>query len=195
MRHWDGKIDRNMFVSEDDREAFADKGCDADSIVGDPVFVDPANGDYTIGEKSPFLAHGFVNFPMDRFGVEKPGLKAIARAPDFPTPKVHGEGADQRSEAGETWMGAAVADLKGEEFSAFGVKREDGGIHLVSVPTDSAAARAGLKEGDLVQFVDAHPVRTIGDFRKRASCQPGKKLSLRLVRNCRSMSMEIVGRR
>ncbi|MGA2618375.1 MAG: hypothetical protein ABSF26_12250 [Thermoguttaceae bacterium] len=35
-------------------------------------------------EGSPALKLGFVNFPMDQFGVRKPELKAIARTPEMP---------------------------------------------------------------------------------------------------------------
>jgi hypothetical protein len=28
---------------------------------------------------------GFVNFPMDQFGVQSPRLKALARTPEIPT--------------------------------------------------------------------------------------------------------------
>jgi hypothetical protein len=46
------------------------------SIVADAQFVDPAVGDYRVKAGSPALALGFVIFPMDRFGVQKPELKA-----------------------------------------------------------------------------------------------------------------------
>ena len=48
------------------------------------MFVDPANGDFRVKEGSPALKLGFVNFPMDQFGVQKPELKAIARTPEMP---------------------------------------------------------------------------------------------------------------
>ena len=35
-------------------------------------------------DDSPALKLGFVNFPMDQFGVQKPELKKIARTPDMP---------------------------------------------------------------------------------------------------------------
>ena len=57
---------------------------DAHSIVADAMFVDPANGDYRVKEGSPALKLGFVNFPMDQFGVQKPELKTIARTPPMP---------------------------------------------------------------------------------------------------------------
>jgi hypothetical protein len=52
--------------------------------VADAQFVDPAQGDYRVKEGSPSLTLGFVNFPMDRFGVQKPALKALARTPVLP---------------------------------------------------------------------------------------------------------------
>ncbi|MHC5068808.1 MAG: right-handed parallel beta-helix repeat-containing protein, partial [Planctomycetota bacterium] len=43
-------------------------GNGAHSVIGDPLFVDPANGDFRLRENSPALALGFENFPMDDFG-------------------------------------------------------------------------------------------------------------------------------
>jgi len=57
---------------------------DAHSLEADAMFVDPANGDFRVKEGSPALKLGFVNFPMDQFGVQKPELKAIARTPTMP---------------------------------------------------------------------------------------------------------------
>ncbi|HQX85968.1 MAG TPA: hypothetical protein PKV23_10800, partial [Aestuariivirga sp.] len=37
------------------------------------------------------------------------------------------------------WLGALLHGLEGEEFSAFGTAKEDGGVHLVEVPAGSAA--------------------------------------------------------
>jgi hypothetical protein len=59
-------------------------GRDSHSMVADAQFVDPARGDYRVQQGSPALALGFVNFPMDQFGVQKPALRAIARAPVLP---------------------------------------------------------------------------------------------------------------
>ena len=59
-------------------------GMDAHSIVADAMFVDPAQGDYRVKDGSPALALGFVNFPMDQFGVTSPRLKAKARTPIMP---------------------------------------------------------------------------------------------------------------
>ena len=60
---------------------------DEHSIVADAMFIDPANGDFRVKDDSPALKLGFVNFPMDQFGVQKPELKAIARTPEIPKPE------------------------------------------------------------------------------------------------------------
>jgi S1-C subfamily serine protease len=54
-----------------------------------------------------------------------------------------------------------VVALQGEEFSAFGVSSEDGGIHLLEVPAGSAAAQAGFEAGDVVQKIAGKPVKTV----------------------------------
>jgi hypothetical protein len=99
LKKWGQEVDRNLFTtSEGDRLKFADKGCDAHSLVGDPLFVDPAKGDYRVRDGSPALALGFQNFPMDQFGVQSPRLKAIARTPELP--KLSKFGGDQETTAG-----------------------------------------------------------------------------------------------
>jgi len=41
---------------------------------------------YRVKEGLPPWAVGFVNFPMDRFGVQRPALKGVARTPVLPGP-------------------------------------------------------------------------------------------------------------
>jgi hypothetical protein len=82
---WGEEIDYNLFTTNDaDRTKFAAHACDAHSLVGDPMFIDPARGDFRVKDGSPALAIGFKNFPMDRFGVQSPRLRSIARAPEIP---------------------------------------------------------------------------------------------------------------
>jgi hypothetical protein len=82
---WGAEVDYNLFTtSEADRQKFAAQGCDANSLVGDAQFVNAAAGDFRVKETSPALKLGFVNFPMDQFGVQSPRLKALARTPEIP---------------------------------------------------------------------------------------------------------------
>lgn len=46
-------------------------GLDAHSVLQDPMFTDTAKGDFSVMPGSPALAMGFVNFPMDSFGVRQ----------------------------------------------------------------------------------------------------------------------------
>ena len=62
----------------------AQSGRDEHSIEADAQFIDPAHGDYRVKDGSSAVSLGFVNFPMDRFGVQRPALKARARTPVLP---------------------------------------------------------------------------------------------------------------
>lgn len=53
-------------------------------LHGGTFYLNAAHGDFRVKASSPALKLGFVNFPMDRFGVQKPTLKAIARTPVMP---------------------------------------------------------------------------------------------------------------
>jgi len=59
------------------------------------------------------------------------------------------------------WQGAEVKALTGEEFSAFGVGKEDAGIHVTSVEANSLAHKGGLKKDDVVQKINGKPTRTV----------------------------------
>lgn len=85
MRHdWGDRINHNLLPDPEALARTRGWGMDPDSAVGSPMFIDPAEGDFRVAEDSPALELGFVNFPMDRFGVQKPALKSIARTPTIP---------------------------------------------------------------------------------------------------------------
>ena len=86
---WGQELDYNLMHREGATNAPATRlhgqsGRDEHSMAADAQFVDPAQGDYRVKEGSPALSLGFVNFPMDRFGVQRPALKALARTPALP---------------------------------------------------------------------------------------------------------------
>jgi hypothetical protein len=186
-----GEVDRNMSVSEADRVAFADRGWDHNSIAGDPMFVDPASGDYRVKEGSPAFKIGFKNFPMDQFGVQKPELKAIARVPEFTTPNMAIASLNLAQAPSAKWMGATVKALAGDEHYAFGVGKKDGGVCLVSVPVLSPGTRAGLRTGDVIQIVDGEPTRTVAELEKRTRDSTGKAVTITLVRGQKEMMLEL----
>jgi hypothetical protein len=183
MKEWGTEVDHNLFTREEDRQAFVEAGCDHNSLAGDPLFVDPATGDYRVREGSPALALGFKNFPMDQFGVQKPALKDSARTPELPLPVIEQTEAAAPSPASasaETWLGATVRAISGREFSAFGVRKDHGGIHLIVVPPESRAAQTGFEQNDLVQVVNGQRVRTVAEL--TASSKSGDGLQIQYVR-------------
>ena len=141
-------------------------GRDTHSIVADARFIDPVRGDYRVREDSPALALGFRNFPMDRFGVRKPSLRALARTPELPAARAAEVSARPESAQRFEWMGAGIKTLAGrEEASAVGVSAEVGGVLVLDVKPGSRAAQIGLQPMDLIQTFEWKPVRTVDDLR------------------------------
>jgi hypothetical protein len=189
---WGSQIDHNLFATSDaDRTKFAAHGCDVHSLVGDPLFVDPANGDYRVREGSPALQLGFENFPMDCFGVQKSELKALARTPELPDREPLAAVQDPIATRPKIWLGATVRDLAGEEFSAYGVSKESGGIVLKQIPSTSPLNRGGLKAEDLIQAVSGKPVRNIEELRRAVDAAAGEPLTLGFVRAQVSQTVQL----
>jgi membrane-associated protease RseP (regulator of RpoE activity) len=137
-----------------------------------------------VKDGSPVLKTGFENFPMDRFGVKKPALKAIARTPVIPELKAARDQASNSSPAAPLfWLGAALHGLQGEEFSAFGTAKEDGGVQLVTVPEGSAAAKAGFQKNDLVQSINGRKVTGTADLFKALATLGDAPLTVKVIRN------------
>jgi hypothetical protein len=195
------RVDKNLFFVGNPSVVKATSGTlgwDKNSVFGDPQFVDPANGDFRVQDGSPALKLGFKNFPMDQFGVKKPSLKKIARTPQLPTvrsvkavPQAPSAKPAAVAAFNHVWLGAVLQTLGGEDFSAYGVGKEAGGVVLMQVPQNSEAARRGLKEEDVVQQVNGKAVRT-SEALLRACAQAGDQpLKLKIVRQQRTMELVI----
>ena len=147
-------------------------GRDEHSIVAEASFVDPARGDYRVRDDSPALALGFVNFPMDRFGVQKPGLKALARRPVLPPVDGRGAPPPARDVTPVTWLGARVRNIADEgEMSAFGLPGVTG-VLVLAVAPGSGLANLGLRENDVVLSVDDFPISDTTALLRRAPAWP-----------------------
>jgi hypothetical protein len=177
---WGGTSDKNLFAADFALKEAQDKGWDANSLVGDPSFIDPAKADFRVREDSPALKLGFKNFPMDRFGVKKPSLKAIARTPEIPPMKA------QKKKPGPAtgeWLGARLQELGSGGFSAYGIAEDDGGVAIIEVPKGSAADRAGLKSGDLLLKINESKVSKVGQVRRLAEQFDTQPLTLKIMRD------------
>lgn len=189
---WGKEVDRNLFTTSDaDRVKFAANGCDANSLVGDAMFVDAAHGDYRVKDGSPALKLGFVNFPMDRFGATSPRLKAIARTPEIPALKAVAR-ESSASAAEIQWQGATLRELMHYEFSAIGVAADAAGVFVAEAPATSAAFAAGLRRADFIQRVNGRATRDTKEFLSAVNnVAAGQTLKLTIIRNQQPMPVEL----
>ena len=191
---WGKVVDKNLFAFEADLRKSQALGTDPHSISGDPRFIDPEAGDFRVKEGSPAFQIGFQNFPMDQFGVKKPSLKAIAKTPVIP-PLRAGDGALAGDEGTLRlfWLGASLHSLQGEEFSAFGVGKDDGGVQLIRVPEGSPAAKAGLQDNDLLQGVNGGKVSNTDQLSALLLQAGSDPLKLRIIRNQQPKELTLQG--
>ncbi len=193
------RVDGNLYYSLEPKikDQFAQFGWDVNSIVANPLFIDPLHGDFRVLDGSPAVEIGFKNFPMDRFGVKKASLKAIALTPVIPELRVPKTLDKPRPDSPKPtsgipcyWLGARIQSLKGEEFSAFGVSKDEGGVALSQVGKSSDASKAGLLDGDLIQNINGTQVKSVADLLK-VYCRAGDGgLKLKVVRNQMSINVD-----
>ncbi len=153
---WGAQLDSNLFITnEADRTKFALNQTDLHSLVGDPLFLDPAKGDFRVDSLSPALQLGFKNFPMDEFGVTSARLKKIAKQPKIPD--ILAMDNSQSSETFE-WYMCTVKNVKTmEERSAAGLSSTSGVLFL-SIPGYSNPGRSGFQTGDVIVAFAGKPV-------------------------------------
>ena len=60
----------------DEWQAWQDEGWDRNSIIADPLFIDPANDDYRFKPESPAFKLGFKPIPVERIGCYRGPLRA-----------------------------------------------------------------------------------------------------------------------
>lgn len=85
---------------------------------------------------------------------------------------------------GQPRLGIDAEDLHGELGNYFGAPDGEG-VLVRSVFPDSPAAKAGMKAGDVITFVDGKRIRSVADLREtmRESKEDGKSIKVSLLRN------------
>jgi hypothetical protein len=179
---WGRKLDYNLFTSiETDRSAYLYHGADANSVMGDARFVDPAAGDFRVADGSPALGLGFQNFPIDTSGVIDPRLRSMTRTPDIP--RLRNQLSDPAAIIYEWFWGCSIRNLEGGEYSAWGISSEIGGILVLHVPGWREAGAGGLKDGDLLYSCNEVAMKTVEDLIKVISEAPADQpLNLKVRR-------------
>ncbi len=104
--------------------------------------------------------------------------------------------ASQLLEGGEAvtrgHLGIMIQSLTPELAESFGLKQSQG-ILVAQVMEDSPAAKAGLKQGDLIVGYKGKAVSDIGSFRNDVSLTPpDTKTKLRIVRNGQEREIGVV---
>jgi len=167
-------------------------GRDNHSIVADAHFVDPATGDYRVKAGSPALALGFVNFPMDQFGVQLPALKAIARAPVLPGQKPVATASAARDTTPRRWLGAIVRNIADEgEMSAFGLPGGTG-VLVLEIPGYSTLAQSGLEKNDVILSINGVKIADVAILLQQApALTSGQTLAVGILRHQKETTLAI----
>jgi serine protease Do len=81
------------------------------------------------------------------------------------------------------WLGVTIQDLKPELAEALGVEAQSG-VLISEVRPDTPAAKAGLKQGDIVTRLNGKKVTSTSDFRNRiAVAGPNAEAKLEILRD------------
>ena len=132
-------------------------GCDLHSLCGNPMFVNPAGGDFRVQETSGALRLGFHNFRMDNFGVVSPKLRAKARVPQMPAFEYVAADARQ-SQPTYQWRNIVLQRVEGDALSAYGVDLSIVGLTVVSLGDAGINEKHGLRVRDLIVAVNGVPI-------------------------------------
>ena len=158
---WGKEVDFNLFPDQKALDAALANGTDAHSLAGDALFVNPASGDYRVKPGSPALSLGFVNFPMDEFGVTAPALKAKAKK--IPLPVIH-TATDGASLDQIEWLGGKLRNVQGlGDRSAFGLPDEKG-VVVDEIAAGSILSKSSMKKGDVIRSMNSRAVNNITDL-------------------------------
>ncbi len=90
-----------------------------------------------------------------------------------------------------SWIGVGIQDMNDELARSFKMTQKAGAL-VTEVSKDSPAAKAGLKQGDVITLYDGKPVADVADLRNRvAMTTPGTKVDLTLVRNEKQQKLTV----
>ncbi|MDO5969594.1 PDZ domain-containing protein [Flavivirga aquimarina] len=189
LKGWGKEVDYNLFPTETALKKAQSNSTDANSLYGNPLFINPKKGDFTVKENSPALKIGFKNFPMDRFGVQKPELKAIAKQPEIPNLQI--ESSEKEGTKTKNWLGATLKEIETiEEQSSFGTHSMDGVI-ILKIDKNSKLSKSSIKEGDVIIGVEQEKVKNISNFIDTYKKYDfSENTTFNIVRNQKEMEIE-----
>ena len=161
VNEWGKEVDFNLFPDEIALQMAQKNKTDEHSVAGDPMFVDAAKGDYQVKPESPAIKLGFVNFPMNEFGVVSADLKA--KSAHVPLPALTAS-SDGKAIQEMDWLGGRVRNVNGlGDRSAFGLPDEKG-VVIESIADGSLLTKAGLKKGDVIRSMNQKSISNVKDL-------------------------------
>lgn len=190
LQDWGQEVDYNLFPNEQTLNDAKSKGVDQHSIFGDPLFLDPENGNYNVQEESPALNIGFSYFPMDQFGVKKQSLKKIAKTPFLPV--VWLESNEKSQLNGMTWLGAEIKNIETmAERSASGLNKT-AGVLIVNIDKNSILSGSDIEVGDVIIECEGKTIDTVTDLLRTHQTNNWKgQLNLMVFRNQKEMKLKV----
>ena len=179
MDFWGRLVDYNWFVYPEHLTEVRELNVDANSMAGDPLFVDPVSGNFSLAPGSPIYTLGWKNFAMDCFGVQKASLKAIAKTPEIPAiikPTVEIENQ-------VLFYSGQIKNLTTDgELSATGMA-EKRGVLILSPPVEGVFRNLKLQANDVVLRVNEQNTDNVTAL--RSAIQEGEIKTITVWRNQR----------
>lgn len=71
-----------------------------------------------------------------------------------------------RNDGGESLLGMELVPLNSANRQRFGIKADVSGLVVVDIDYKSAAARRGVREGDIILAVNNTPIKSVADMKK-----------------------------
>ncbi|MBM9512697.1 DegQ family serine endoprotease [Desulfogranum marinum] len=89
------------------------------------------------------------------------------------------------------WLGVVIQDVTEDLADSFGLDNTSG-VLIAEVSDDSPAAKAGLKQGDVLVALDTVPLANVADLRNKiAMTPPDSKVSLKLIRDGKTKNISV----
>lgn len=162
LQAWGKEVDYNLFPDSISLMKAQKNGTDKHSIYGYPGFKDPKHGDFSISDEQIKKAIGFINFPMDSFGVLLPHLKAKSKQVAIPELNLSSYQQNKVQEA--KWLKASIKNITSlEEKSAYGL-HDIKGVIMLEIPSNSILKDSDLKVGDIILKMDHTEINNIADL-------------------------------
>jgi serine protease Do len=119
---------------------------------------------------------GFAIFGLGALVAAQPPLPAPA-APPPPTPRA------MIAHAGETYLGVMLQEIDSDRAKALKL-REEAGVEITHVQSDSPADKAGLKSGDAILQYNGQRIEGMEQFQRLVRETPaGREVKLEIFRN------------